>query len=161
METPFSVDYAPNEYDVYLESFDHNQTPGNYQAWCKGGNITTENIRDRELKFTCTSALYPVYRNYKFNGHINHPILFEVPAEKDFSGGDVLIQIIDPYADPLIDDTEEPIEEDSINDVANVRDILTINFTPEKTGEYILRLYARNASGNVYFETKYVEQRSL
>jgi hypothetical protein len=29
---------------MVLESFNHNQIPGNYKAWCRGGNIETEEI---------------------------------------------------------------------------------------------------------------------
>jgi hypothetical protein len=121
-------------------------------------NPTTLNIQykeqskmvNRKLKFICESAIYPVFRDWKIS--LNQGILekFMISGMKSFSGGTVKAEIIDPAADPLIDPDASALVTEVLGDVANKKKDMSIAYKSLKSGEYILRVSAMNASGTFY-----------
>ncbi|MBZ2167024.1 G8 domain-containing protein [Methanobacterium spitsbergense] len=128
-----------------IESFDHNQIVGNYKAWMKGGKIITENNR---LKFICESSSYPVFRDYKILVQKNKIERFRIIGIKDFTGGTIKAELIDPANDPLIDPTATPLVTSSMADIKDTDVSMNINYKSLKAQELILRISAKNNTGN-------------
>jgi hypothetical protein len=127
-----------------IESFDHNQIIGNYKAWMKEGIITTVNGK---LNFACQSASYPVFKDYKISVEKDKIEQITITAGKDFTGGTVKAELIDPANDPLIDPTAVPLATVIMPDVPHKA--MNLHYTPIKTQEVILRVSAINSTGNM------------
>ena len=83
---------SPN---MKIESFDHNQIKGNYKAWTAGGFIETI-FPGQDLKFNCQSFIYPVFRDFKIHVTKNELEEIRVKGTKDFLGGTIKAELIDP-----------------------------------------------------------------
>ncbi|MCE7697868.1 MAG: G8 domain-containing protein [Methanobacterium paludis] len=141
-------------YSKILESFDHNQIPGNYKAWMKGGKIETDNGK---LKFICESSDYPVFRDYDVILPANKTVKFKVASQKDFTGGTVKLQLIDPANDPLVDVTATPLNEITMPDIQDALKEFGLLFKSTTVKTAKIRLLALNVSGNVWFDTSDID----
>ncbi len=144
-EDGYTVDNANLILNFPVQSFDHNQIIGNYAAWVKGGKIETEN---NKLKFICESSNYPVFRDYKILVQKNKIERFRIVGIKDFTGGTIKAELIDPANDPLIDPTTTPLATTSMADVKDTDVSMNINYNSTKAQELILRISAKNNTGN-------------
>ncbi|MCE7699745.1 MAG: hypothetical protein K8E24_013340, partial [Methanobacterium paludis] len=143
-------------YSKILESFDHNQILGNYKAWMKGGKIETDNGK---LKFICESFDYPVFRDYDVILPANKTVKFKVASQKDFTGGTVKLQLIDPANDPLIDNEATPLNEITMPDTKDVWQQFGLAYKSTIAKPLKLRLLTQNVSGNVWFDVTDIEQK--
>jgi hypothetical protein len=139
---------------IPLESFDHNQIPGNYKAWMRGGRIITEN---NKLKFICESADYPVFRDYIIQAPANRTIKFLIGLTKDTAGIVSKLQIIDPSNDPLIDSTATPLAESTAQDTTDNQQI-GVAYKSTTPKQLILRILCQNSEGNVIIDTTRIDQ---
>ena len=137
-----------------VESFDHNQTPGNYKAWMRGGRTITE---DNKLKFICESNDYPVFRDYTILAPSNRTIKFLIGLTKDTSGIVTKFQIIDPANDPLIDSTATPLAESIATNTTEAQQI-GVAYKSTTSKQLILRILCQNSSGNVLIDTTRIDQ---
>lgn len=139
--------------NMKIESFDHNQVLGNFKSWMNGGRIITEN---NKLKFICESNDYPVFRDYPILAPANRSIKFQVNALKNFNGGTVKLQIIDPSNDPLIDSTAIPLAEKSLVDVKDELNRIELRYRPTTSKQLIFRILCQNSTGNVIIRNMFM-----
>lgn len=146
------------------ESFDHNQIPGNYMAWMKGGTIETDTdgLGDPipgHLIFTCESADYPVFRDFPMLLAAYKTNRWQALANKSFTGGEVKIELIDPTSDPLIDSEATPLASYSLPDQADTNLPLKLGYKSDKAMQAILRISATNSEGTVEVDSRLIENR--
>jgi hypothetical protein len=110
------------------------------------------------LKFNCESATYPVFRDYKIFAPADKEINLQLVAMKDFTGGTVKLEVINPVADPLIDTDEEPLFIDEMQDTKDIWCPLELKYRNLENRELIVRITAINASGAVRFKTTELEK---
>lgn len=102
----------------YFESFDHDQSANAYKAWTLGGLVTSQTASPPTgytiyYRHTCESASYPCFRQYSTVVDPNQTIivtgLMRVLDGNDLSADPPALQIIDTFADPLVDSTKTPL----------------------------------------------------
>lgn len=147
----------------HVESFDHNQQPGHYKAWMKGGKIETaldgSTPLPGQLILTCESADYPVFRDFPVLLPAYRTSTWQALTKKSFSGGSVKMELIDPANDPLIDSTAQPLATYSLPDLADTNLPLKLGYKSTVPMQAILRISAQNASGTVEIDTRLIENR--
>jgi hypothetical protein len=84
---------------------------------------------------------------------------FQIPIRKDFSGGTVVVQIIDPTDDPLKIGSGVALATATKTDVVDTWEVVEVAYTATYARPLILRIYTLNASGNVYVDTTWIENR--
>lgn len=146
-----------------IQSFDHNQLPGNYKSWMKGGSIETdfngEIVLPGRLIFNCESADYPVFRDFQVLLPANRTMTWQALTNKSFTGGTVKIELIDPSNDPLIDPTAAPLATYSLPDQADTNLPLKLGYKSDKAMLAVLRISAQNSTGTVEVDTRLIENR--
>lgn len=146
-----------------IESFDHNQLPGNYKAWMKGGHIETAldgtTPHPGRLIFHCESANYPVFHDFPVTLVAYRNMWWWASVLKDFTGGTVKMELIDPAEDPLIDPSAVPLASDILEDIKDVLSAVKLNYRSNKNMQAILRVSAQNSTGTVQVNTRLIEQR--
>lgn len=109
----------------YVESFDHGQVENAYKAWCLGGVVTSQTASPPtgytiwyELACEDTDQDYRCFRQYETVVLPGTAIEVEgkirIADGEDLTDYEPRLQIIDKFADPLVDDTQEPLDEDLI-----------------------------------------------
>jgi hypothetical protein len=110
----------------YTESFDHDQVANAYKAWCLGGIVTSQTDApptgyDRWYEHACeyvSTGSYPCFRQFKTVVQPGEAIEvigeIRIAGAEDLSADPPALQIIDIFADPLIDSTQSPLVEDEI-----------------------------------------------
>lgn len=115
----------------YMESFDHDQSTNAFKAWCRGGIVTSQTASpptgyDIWYEHACedTTPEYPCFRQYESTVLPGQAIEVEAVIRiqhqaglDDFSGvGEIppRLQIIDKFADPLVDSTQTALDQDII-----------------------------------------------
>lgn len=112
----------------YFESFDHDGTENTFKAWCRGGIVTSQTASpptgyDIWYEHACedTDPEYPCFRQYETTVQPGQTIEVEgvirIADAEDFTdSGDIppRLQIVDKFADPLVDDTQTALDEDII-----------------------------------------------
>lgn len=110
----------------YSESLDHNQVANAFKAWCRGGIVTSQTASpptgfDRWYEHACeyvATGSFPCFR--QFETVVQPGTAIEVEGFIRIADGEDLgtdppaLQIIDKFADPLIDSTQSPLDEDEI-----------------------------------------------
>ena len=147
-----------------IQSFDHNQIPGNYKAWCKGGTIETDtdglgNSIPGRLIFNCESADYPVFRDFPMLLAAYKTNRWQALVNKSFTGGEVKIELIDPTSDPLIDSEATPLASYTLPDQAETNLPLKLGYKSDKAMQAILRISATNSEGTVEVDSRLIENR--
>lgn len=109
----------------YFESADHDATENAMKAWCLGGAVTSQTTSpptgyDIWYKLTCedTGQDYPCFRQYETV--VLPGTSIEVEGQFRWAGGEDLsssglepqLQIIDAFADPLVDSAQSPLDYD-------------------------------------------------
>lgn len=159
--TYYKADFRPNNV-IALESFDHNQIKGNYAAWMRGGRIKTDSSlvnanSAKSLKFICENADAPVFKDYDVLLPANKSVKIKVNSQKDFTGGTVKLQLIDPANDPLIDDEASPLNEITMQDVQSAWKEYGIIYKSTVAKQAKIRIISQNTSGNVWFDVSNIE----
>ena len=98
-------------------------------------------------------------RDYSVYFPAGRKLRFQIPVQKDFSGGTVVLQIIDPTSDPLKTSTGAALVTTTKTDVTGTWEVLEIAYSSTYARQLILRLSVLNASGNAYFDTTWLENR--
>jgi len=141
---------------INTESYGHNEVPSNYRAWMKGGYILTDTSfvhgsAESSLKFVIEEDT-PLFRDYYIYAPKNKTIKFKLHGYKDFSGGTVKAQIIDPQHDPMIDSSQVALAETSMSDVSSAWTPFKVQYKSDYTKLVILRILVQNSTGNVWFD---------
>ncbi|MBE3036556.1 MAG: hypothetical protein IMZ70_05675 [Candidatus Atribacteria bacterium] len=159
--------YASSDYRLsssYSESFDHDGTDNAFKAWCMGGIITSATA-DPPTGYTVyyshanEDADNPCFRQYEAT--VLPGTAIEVSAYIRLANGDdhtafpPALQIIDKFADPLVDSTQSPLDEDEVaepNGTTN-SDWQYVEVIWANTGDaprtVLVRLIAQHATGVV------------
>lgn len=145
-----------------FQSYDHNQVEGNYCSWMYGGTIETllveGVVQPGKLIFKPISNSAPVFRDYPILAPANRLIHEVVMVNKDFSGGSVKLQFIDPRQDPLINSSYSPLTESTLPDIPNTDLQLGISYKSPVNKEVILRVLVMNGSGSASIDVSRVER---
>ena len=131
---------------IIIESFNHNRIPGDYRAWCKGGQVETV---PGGLKFICESEDSPVFKDYPISAPANRLLKFRCNAVKTFNNGEVKLQVIDPFNDPLVDDTALPLAEQTMQEITGKPMNILVRYKSPVARELILRVFCKNGTGDV------------
>lgn len=166
--TTYDSAYTPN--GANIEFFDLNGVIGNYASAQMFGSIITDTVNklngNNTLHFNLTYDR-PVWKDYIINVPANRTIRFLTTVQKDFDGGNVKLQIIDPSSDPLragfstytaLPKTNNPLSEVSMPDIKNIPQQLGIAYKSTVAKQLILRVLCQNASGNVLIDVTRIEQ---
>jgi hypothetical protein len=110
----------------YVESFDHDQSTNAFKAWCRGGIVTSQTDSPPTgytiwYEHACedTTGTYPCFR--QFETTVQPGTAIEVSGKIRMADGEDLtgagetgpsLQIIDKYADPLVDSGNSPLDTD-------------------------------------------------
>lgn len=117
----YSTQYASQF--AYEESINHDQVTNAYKAWTKGGIVTSQTGSPPTgytiwYELACESASYPCFRQYETvvlpGGTIEVTGLMRNLDNGDLAGATIELQIIDKFADPLVDSTQNPLDSDAI-----------------------------------------------
>ena len=148
----------------YVESSNHDGVTNAYKAWCVGGIVTSATAdppTDYDIYYShaCESASYPCFRQYEAT--VLPGTAIEVSAQIRLADGDdhtafpPALQIMDKFADELIDSTQTPLDEDEVavpNGTTN-HDWQTVDCIWANTGDgprqVIVRVIAQHATGVV------------
>ena len=111
-----------------VDSFNHDQIENAFKAWCRGGIVTSDTSAPlptgETIKYIFTAKdttqTYPVFRQFETTVQPGTAIEVEgylaIPNGEDMTGYAPALQIIDKFADPLVDSTQSPLDEDEIPD---------------------------------------------
>lgn len=154
---------APSEFSgyadlpsyVYSDSIDHDQVPGAYRAWTRGGicdRVTDvyPSGKTESYRLACESADYPCFHQREISVEPGQLVRFAVYGYQE-AGVPLTIELIDKTSDPLIDDTATSI--DSWSPTADA-EWQSTSFQYRNTGlntqTLIIRESATAASGFAY-----------
>lgn len=144
-----------------IESFDHLGVAGAFKGYCRGGIMTKQSTTQYDgrdtLQFTHQTNTYGYHIHRDWNVYAKAGTLVQCQggARKNYSGGTVKVQIIDPANDPLIVSGAVALAEMSLPDVADTWAHLCANYTPTTDKWLILRVIAIPATGTgdyTYFD---------
>lgn len=145
----------------YAESIDHDGVAGAFRAWCRGGTVNSDIVtvypgRVRSYQHVCSSADYPVFRQSDYTLEPGQTIRVTCYARRDAAMAGYLprLQLIDPSADPLVDASESPLDEDIMSVGVDTWETLTVEYENAltRTMEIRVRTLAMAAAGNVFFD---------
>lgn len=142
----------------YTESRDHDQVEGAFRAWCRGGVVNSVSSpvfgsRPRSYQHVCESADYPVFRQEEVLVEPGDTLFVTGWFRKDASMSYLpRLQIVDYFADPLVDDSSSPLDEAVMTDSIDAWETLTVSWTNSGTAarKVLVRALAKNATGNLY-----------
>ena len=151
-------DHAARPQWGYVESRDHEQVAGAFRAWCRGGVVNSVSSpvpsgKSLAYQHVCESADYPVFRQERMVVDPRRWVYCHVHLRKDASMAWLpRAQIIDRYADPLVDAGNDPLDEVLMTNSTDTWEEYGISWfnTTSKPRVVLLRIIAKNASGNVY-----------
>jgi hypothetical protein len=107
----------------YVESFDHDQVTNAFKAWCRGGIVTSQTTSPPTgytiwYEHPCENADFPCYRQFMIVVQPGTAIEVEgkirIADGEDLSADPPALQIIDYFADPLVDSSNAVLDEDEI-----------------------------------------------
>jgi hypothetical protein len=146
-----------------IESFNHNQVVGAYKNYQYGGTIETQSIdgvlQPGKLVFKPQSNDYPVFKDYPIYAPANRITKYYMRAVKDFTGGTVKAEIIDPTDDPLIDPEAEALDTALMPDLTVERQSFNVSVKPEHDKQLILRVSAKNSQGTMILYPPVIYER--
>jgi hypothetical protein len=107
----------------YVESIDHDGTLNAYKAWCRGGIVTSQTASPPtgytiwyELAAEDVTQAYPVFRQYETTVPAGQTLevtgYLRIADGEDLSAAGLVpaLQIIDKFADPLVDSTQTTLD---------------------------------------------------
>ena len=146
----------------YVSSVDHDQAPGAFKAWTRGGVIVSDVTTapagyGTSFKHMCESAQMQCYRQTETTVEPGQTLQVtgKIRIADDHSAWAPRLEIIDPGADPLVDAKNAALASDAIpqpdGSLTDWQDV-TVSFT--NTGllgkKVCIRCSAKRASGDVY-----------
>lgn len=144
---------------LYFESFDHDGVTNAFVAWCRGGIVTSQTALpptgytiwyEHACEYVAAGS-YPCFRQY--DATVLPGTAIEVHGKiriadgEDLSADPPALQIIDKFADPLVDSTQTPLDEDEVADATGVTtdwqdvDVIWAN-AGDSPRRVIVRMYA-------------------
>ena len=148
---------------AYFESSNHDAVDNAYKAWCLGGIVTSQTASPPTgysiwYELACESATYPCFRQYEtvvLPGTAIEVVGFmRIADAEDHTAYPPRLQIIDKFADPLVDATRNPLDEDQIADYDGsdsswqAVDVIWANMG-DSPRNVIVRMIAKHATGDV------------
>jgi len=147
----------------YSESFDHDQVENAYRAWTLGGIVTSQTASPPTgytiwYEHACESASYPCFRQYETT--VLPGTAIEVTGQiriadaEDHSTYPPALQIVDKFADPLVDSTQSYLDSDAVATADGTEagwqavSVIWAN-SGDAPRQVIVRMYAQHASGDV------------
>jgi hypothetical protein len=145
--------------NYYLESFDHDQSPGAYKSWTVGG-ITTYPLTATPptgytsyYSTTLGSATRPSFYqispiNLPVSGTLRYIVYLRKSASMTYLPR---VHLFNPTTDPLISTTYTPLVEVIMTDSTDTWEKLTVTYTNTTTytQNLILRIIGKNATGTM------------
>jgi hypothetical protein len=109
----------------YVESFDHDGVTNAFKAWCRGGIVTSQTASPPTgytiyYEHACedTTQTYPVFRQFETTVQPGASVevsgYLQIPNGEDLTAVPPALQIVDKFADPLVDSTATLLDEDEI-----------------------------------------------
>ena len=111
--------------NAYCESKNHDGVENAEKDWPKGGIVTSSTTSPPTgytiwYKHACESATYPCFREAEFTLQADESITIEALIRlenlADFSAYAPRIQIIKYFEDPLVDSSNDPLDEDLVSE---------------------------------------------
>lgn len=111
--------------NAYINSTNHNQVENAEKDWTKGGIVTSQTASPPtgydiwyELACEDTTQAYPCFRQYETvvlpGTALEVEGLIRIAGGEDLTGYEPRLLIIDKFADPLVDSTQNPLDESLI-----------------------------------------------
>ena len=144
----------------YVESFDHDQTAGAFRSWTRGG-ITSSNTgtvypgRPRSYNAVCESASYPAFFQRQVLVPAGGSVYARCYARKDASMSYLpRVWVFSAEQEPLVSGTPDAEVTMDVADAVDTWEVLeaTVTNATDAAKLYTVRMLAKNASGNVYFD---------
>ena len=111
----------------YVESFNHDQVTNAFRAWCRGGIVTSQTASpptgftiwyEHACEDVGADISFPCFRQFETVVQPGSSVEVEgcirIADGEDLSSDPPALQIIDKFADPLVDSTQSPLDEDEI-----------------------------------------------
>lgn len=119
-----------------------------------------ENNPQNKLTFKPESEEYPVFRDYPILAPQNRISRYYIKARKDFQGGTIKAEIINPSQDPLVDPTAEPLVTGIMPDITDEYTLFHVTYKPTgkkslRAKNLIMRLSIIHNGGTVYTKPPY------
>ena len=147
----------------YIASYNHNQVPGAFKSWSKGGITVSSTppagaIGSGWYKLMLTSAndygFWQMPVTVPAGCMLHHTI--KLVASKSMSYR-ARVQIIDPFADPLVISNAQPLAEAVLPEGYTAGSVYMFRLTWMNTDAFpktvLLRVVGRNADGDIYFQS--------
>jgi len=140
-----------------VEAFDFNGVAGDYRAWLRGGKIASDFVvkpagAAQSWKFTLENASFAVHRSFEVRVEAGQTLVLRAFVRKSaVMAYQPRLQIVDPAADPLILAAAPLAETLAVGDEVDAWQLLTLRYVAVQSGVLLVRLLAKNASGNVWF----------
>lgn len=160
-ETEVSATFTPPANAVSMVISIHygtEQDPGE-SLYYKSGSIKENVDNPGVLVFNCQSATSPVFIDFPVTLAPYKRNWWYASAKKDFDGGLVKMELIDPSNDPLIDPSATPIATYTLDDEKDLLLGLKVKYTSNRHREAIVRISAMNSTGTVEINTKWIQRR--
>ena len=138
------------------KSFYHNGVSTEHRVWCVGGYGLTQNVVQyagvSAWQFAIQTANKPIFWDVPFLAVEGETFTISAAMQKDFLGGTVSFQILDPGFDPLHEFGDAVLSETILPDELSHWRVLSVTYTPDSTRSLVARIFAQNvvAEGNVY-----------
>lgn len=164
--------YVVRGVSSYSESFDHDGVTNAFKAWCLGGIVSSQTASPPtghtiwyELAAEDTTQESPVFRQYETTVlpgtaiEVEGKIRIADGEDLSASGLEPQLQIVDKFADPFVDSTQNPLDYDMPADVTGAetdwQDVAVIWANQgEAPRQVIVRMIAYNDGG---VDTVYVD----
>ena len=140
-----------------VEAFDFNGVAGDYRAWLRGGKIASDFVvkpagAAQSWKFMLENASFAVHRSFEVRVEAGQTLVLRAFVRKSaVMAYQPRLQIVDPAADPLILAAAPLAETLAVGDEVDAWQLLTLRYVAVQSGVLLVRLLAKNASGNVWF----------
>jgi parallel beta-helix repeat protein len=143
----------------YVASERHNQIAGAWKAWCRGGIVTkAANVvpsgKTYSYEHACESATFPCFRQLQYTMKRYEKLHYRTFVRKEVSMAyRPRIQIIDYFADPLVDPVNVALAETIMTDSTGTWEVIDAYYfnNSDMPKKVLLRTLAMNATGIVYF----------
>jgi hypothetical protein len=153
----------------YVASERHNQVAGAWKAWCRGGIVTkAANIvptgKAYSYEHACESATFPVFRQLQYTMKRYEKLHYRAFVRKELSMTyRPRIQIIDFFADPLVDPANTALAETIMSNSTGTWEIIDCFYinNSDMPKKVLLRTLVMNASGTVYFYPSIVLEQHI
>jgi len=162
-EFTYYTDTDSRKANSYVESSNHDQTENAFKAWTLGGIVTSQTASPPTgytiwYEHACEDVDNPCFRQYETT--VLPDTAIEVTGQiriadaEDHSAYPPTLQIVDKFADPLVDSSQSYLDTDAVATAdgteADWQDVSVIwANSGDAPRQIIVRMFAQHASGDV------------